>query len=99
MGAAEIWRHEVGVVEVGQCRVGMRQTVMSGENLSLVGRLLGQKRHRTTAGYAHLADAHLVKAKSARVAFSKTISLTLGITGGSSQPMGTYCRRSELTWE
>ena len=36
--------------------------VMSGENLSLVGRLLGHRRHRTTAGYAHLADSHLVEA-------------------------------------
>ena len=30
---------------------------MSGENLPL----LGHRRHRTTAGYAHLADAHLVE--------------------------------------
>ena len=35
---------------------------MAGENLPLVGRLLGHRRHRTTAGYAHLADAHLVEA-------------------------------------
>ena len=35
---------------------------MSGENLSSVGRLLGHRRHRTTAGYAHLADGHLVEA-------------------------------------
>ena len=34
---------------------------MSGENLPLVGRLLGHRRHRTTAGYAHVADAHLVE--------------------------------------
>ena len=38
------------------------QAVMSGEGLPLVGRLLGHSRHRTTAGYAHLADAHLVEA-------------------------------------
>ena len=38
------------------------QAVMSGEGLPLVGRLLGHDRHRTTAGYAHLADAHLVEA-------------------------------------
>ena len=31
-------------------------------NNPLVGKLLGHKRHRTTAGYAHLADAHLVEA-------------------------------------
>ena len=35
---------------------------MAGENLPLVGKLLGHSRHRTTAGYAHLADAHLVEA-------------------------------------
>lgn len=35
--------------------------VMSGEIL-LVGKLLGHRRHRTTAGYSHLADDHLVEA-------------------------------------
>ena len=35
---------------------------MAGENLPLVGKLLGHRRHRTTAGYAHLADGHLVDA-------------------------------------
>ena len=35
---------------------------MPGENLPSVGKLLGHRRHRTTAGYAHLADAHLVEA-------------------------------------
>ena len=35
--------------------------VMSGENLPLVGRLLGHRRHETTAGYAHMADTHLVE--------------------------------------
>ena len=38
------------------------QAVMSGENLPLVGQLLGHQRHRTTAGYAHLSDGHLVEA-------------------------------------
>ena len=38
------------------------QAVMAGENLPLVGRLLGHRRHETTAGYAHLADSHLVEA-------------------------------------
>ncbi len=33
---------------------------MPGENLPLFDKLLGYKRHRTTAGYAHLADGHLV---------------------------------------
>ena len=35
---------------------------MSGENLPLVGKLLGNRRHQTTAGYAYLADDHLVEA-------------------------------------
>ena len=35
---------------------------MAGENLSQVGRLLGHRKHRTTARYAHLSDAHLVEA-------------------------------------
>ena len=38
------------------------QAVMSGENLPLVGKLLGHRRHRTTAGYAHIADGHLIEA-------------------------------------
>ena len=38
------------------------QAVMAGENLPLVGKLLGHRRHPTTAGYAHLDDAHLVEA-------------------------------------
>ena len=41
---------------------GVRSARMAGENLPLVGKLLGHRRHRTTAGYAHLADAHLVEA-------------------------------------
>jgi len=38
------------------------QAVMSGEDLPLVGKLPRHRRHRTTTGYAHLADAHLVEA-------------------------------------
>lgn len=38
------------------------QAVMAGENLPLVGNLLGHRRHETKAGYAHLGDAHLVAA-------------------------------------
>ena len=41
------------------------QAVMSGEKLMLVSKLLGHRRHRTTAAYAHLADNHLVKAAEA----------------------------------
>ena len=35
---------------------------MAGENLPLIGKLLGHRRHQSTAGYAHLADGHLVEA-------------------------------------
>ena len=38
------------------------QAVMAGENLPLAGKILGHRWPRTTAGYAHLADAHLVEA-------------------------------------
>ena len=38
------------------------RAVMAGENLRLVGRLLGHCRHRTTADYPHVADGHLVEA-------------------------------------
>ena len=38
------------------------QAVMAGENLPVVGKLLGHRRHPTTADYAHLADGHLVEA-------------------------------------
>lgn len=32
------------------------QAIISGENLPLVGKLLGHRQHRITASYAHLAD-------------------------------------------
>ena len=53
---------------------------MSGENLPLVGQLLGHGRHRTTAGYAHLADRNLVEAVE-RV--EKAIAEALGSSGDS----------------
>ena len=34
---------------------------MSGENLTLVAKLLGHPRLETKANYAHLADEHLVE--------------------------------------
>jgi len=34
---------------------------MLGENLPMVGKLLGHRRHSTTTGYVHVADAHLVE--------------------------------------
>jgi len=62
------WRTVCVDAELGRLRLhDLRHTaaslaVMSGEGLSQVGKLLGHRRHRTTAGYAHLAVAHLVEA-------------------------------------
>ena len=64
----ECWRAVCGDAKLGKLRLhDLRHTaashaVMSGENLPLVGKLLGHRRHATTAGYAHLADGHLVEA-------------------------------------
>ena len=65
---AKCWRSVCADAKLGRLRLhDLRHTaashaVMSGENLPLVGKLLGHRRHRTTAGYAHLADEHLVEA-------------------------------------
>ncbi|MDE2811879.1 MAG: tyrosine-type recombinase/integrase, partial [Gemmatimonadota bacterium] len=62
------WRAICEDAKVGRLRLhdlrhtAASQAVMAGENLPLVGKILGHRRHRTTAGYAHLADAHLVEA-------------------------------------
>ena len=62
------WRTACADAKLGRLRLhdlrhtAASQAVMAGENLPLVGRLLGHRRHRTTAGYAHLADRHLVEA-------------------------------------
>lgn len=49
---------------------------MAGENLPLVGKLLGHRRHRTTASYSHVADAHLVEAaETVRVFISRAMSV------------------------
>ena len=62
------WRKVCNDAKLGSMRLhdlrhtAASQAVMSGENLPLVGKLLGHRRHRTTAGYAHLADGHLVEA-------------------------------------
>ncbi len=62
------WRTVCADAELGRPRLhdlrhtAASQAVMAGENLPLVGKLLGHRRHRTTAGYAHLDDAHLVEA-------------------------------------
>ena len=67
-GLATCWRAVCAGARLGNLRLHdlrhtvASQAVMAGENLPLVGKLLGHRRHRTTAGYAHLADAHLVEA-------------------------------------
>ena len=62
------WQAICADAGLGQLRLhDLRHTaasraVMAGEGLPQVGRILGHRRHRTTASYAHLADAHLVEA-------------------------------------
>ena len=62
------WRAVCADAKLGKLRLhDLRHTaashaVMSGENPPLVGKLLGHRRHETTAGYAHLAEDHLVEA-------------------------------------
>ena len=62
------WQAICADAQIGRLRLhdlrhtAASQAVMSGEGLSQVGKLLGHRRHRTTANYAHLADAHLVEA-------------------------------------
>ena len=62
------WRAACEDAGLGRLRLhDLRHTaaslaVMAGENLPLVGKILGHRRHRTTAGYAHLDDTHLVAA-------------------------------------
>ena len=64
----DCWRAVCEDAKLGRLRLhdlrhtAASQAVMAGENLPLVGKLLGHRRHRTTAGYAHLDDAHLVEA-------------------------------------
>ena len=61
------WRTACADAKLGRLRLhdlrhtAASQAVMAGENLPLVGKLLGHRRHRTTAGYAHLEDRHLVE--------------------------------------
>ena len=62
------WRTVCADAKLGRLRLhdlrntAASQAVMAGENLPLMGKLLDHRRHRTTAGYAHLDDAHLVEA-------------------------------------
>ena len=62
------WHKMCAEAGIGRTRLhDLRHTVashavMSGENLPLIGKMLGHRRHVTTASYAHLADDHLVAA-------------------------------------
>ena len=62
------WRTVCADANLGRLRLhdlrhtAASQAVMAGENLPLIGKLLGHRRHRTTAGYAHLSDTHLAEA-------------------------------------
>ena len=62
------WRAVCADAKLGSLRLhdlrhtAASQAVKSGEILPFVSKLLGHRRHRTTAGYAHLADEHLVEA-------------------------------------
>ena len=62
------WRTVCADAKLGRLRLhdlrhtAASQAVMAGETLPLVGKLLGHRRHSTTASYAHLADGHLVEA-------------------------------------
>ena len=68
--------------------------VMSGENLPLVGKLLGHRRHETTAGYAHLADAHLVKtAEKVGVLIAVAMDLPSGLPRSRSLARRTHDRK------
>ena len=67
--------------------------VMSGENLPLVGRLLGHRRHETTAGYAHLADSHLVKtAEKVGRLVAEAMGLSSSLPQSRSRTRRTYGR-------
>ena len=76
------WRTVCGEAQLGRLRLHdlhhtlASQAVMSGENLPLVGQLLGHRQHRTTAGYAHLSDGHLVEAGTDKLALSEKIGLS-----------------------
>ena len=71
---------------------------MSGEGLSLIGRLLGHSRDRTTAGYAHLADAHLVEAaeKVGAIIAAAMTSTGSDITPDSPQRAAQPCETGEF---
>lgn len=81
------WRTDCEDARLGSLRLhdprhtAASQAVMAGENLPLVGKLLGHRRHRATRGYAHLADGHLFEAAEkvdTFIARAMTASVDLG---------------------
>ena len=58
----DCWRRVCDDAKLGSLRLhdlrhtAASQAVMAGENLPLIGKLLGHRRHRNTAGYAHLVE-------------------------------------------
>ena len=94
----DCWRAVCEDAKLGRLRLhdlrhtAASQAVMAGENLPLVGKLLGHRRHRTTADYAHLADAHLVEAVE-KVA--NVIHRAMSNTDSSSPPLITEDKNSE----
>ena len=89
---ATCWRAVCADAKLGRLRLhDLRHTaashaVMSGENLPLVGKLLGHRRHQTTAGYAHLADGHLVESAE------KVGSIIANVMGNSPDSDDDSCR-------
>ena len=83
----DCWRAVCVTAKLGSLRLHdlrhmvASQAVMSRENLPLVGKILGHRRHRTTAGYTRLSDAHLVQAAEkvgSFIAQAMTASVDLG---------------------
>ena len=85
------WRTVCADAKLGRLRLhdlrhtAASQAVMAGENLPLVGKLLGHRRHKTTAGYAHLADGHLVETAE-KVGSLIACAMNLQVVSPSSRP-------------
>ena len=89
----DCWRAVCENAKLGRLRLrdlrhtAASQAIMADENLPLVGKLLWHRRHRTTAGYAHLADA------AEKV--GSVIAQEMGIQGGSATSNShAHCERT-----
>ena len=94
------WRTACANAKLGRLRLhdlrhtAASQAVMAGENLPLVGKLLGHRRHETTAGYAHLADGHLVEA-------AEKVGSVIARAMGTERGVGVFpipYRRAHTAW-